>query len=317
MPSLPDLGPKPHLGYTPSPLDRAADRRTDAAAMAAFAADKHAGMYVIGGELIVAKKIAGGHDPLFTPAEAGALGAARETVFLGLAGAAGRYGYGLDQSAAETLKARSDLLVLDLRSIAVQGLVAAEHLPPLAEAKAMLAWHARHRFCANCGTRTELVDAGWRRDCPACKATHFPRTDPVVIMLAIDGDRCLLGRSARFVASMWSCLAGFVEPGESFEEAVRRETREEAGVTCGRVVYFRSQPWPFPMSLMIGCHTQALTTELKIDYGELEDARWFTREECALMLLRRHPDGLGTPPPVAIAHHIIRAWVEEGDGVLR
>jgi NAD+ diphosphatase len=317
MLSLPDLGPKPQLGYTPSPLDRAADRRADAAAIATLAADKGAAMYVVGGELIVAKKAAGRHDPLFTPAEARALGSTRETVFLGLDGAAGRFGYGLDQTAAEALKARTDLLVTDLRSIAVQGLIAAEHLPPIAEAKAMLAWHARHRFCANCGAPTELVEAGWRRDCPACKTTHFPRTDPVVIMLAIDGDRCLLGRSARFIASMWSCLAGFVEPGESFEEAVRRETREEAGVTCGRVVYFRSQPWPFPMSLMIGCHVQALTTELKIDHSELEDARWFTREECALMLLRRHPEGLGTPPPVAIAHHIIRAWVEEGDGVLR
>jgi NAD+ diphosphatase len=314
---LPDLGPKPHLGYTPSPIDRAADRRNDAAAVAALAADGRAGVYLIGGELIVAKKAAGSNDPMFTPAEAKALGAARETVFLGLTGDAGRFGCGIDQATAEALKTRSDLLVIDLRSIAVQGLVAPEHLPPLAEAKAMLAWHARHRFCANCGKATEVAEAGWRRDCPACKATHFPRTDPVVIMLAIDGDRCLLGRSARFAASMWSCLAGFIEPGESFEEAVRRETREEAGVTCGRVVYFRSQPWPFPMSLMIGCHAQALTTELKVDRSELEDARWFTREECALMLLRRHPDGLGTPPPVAIAHHIIRAWVEEGDGVLR
>jgi NAD+ diphosphatase len=314
---LPDLGPKPQLGYTPSPLDRAADRRNDAAGLSALAGDGRAGVYVVGGELIVAKKGAGGNDPMFTPTEAKALGAARETVFLGLSGEAGRFGCGIGQTAAEALKSRSDLLVIDLRSIAVQGLVAPEHLPPLAEAKAMLAWHARHRFCANCGVATEIAEAGWRRDCPACKATHFPRTDPVVIMLAIDGDRCLLGRSARFIASMWSCLAGFIEPGESFEEAVRRETREEAGVTCGRVVYFRSQPWPFPMSLMIGCHAQALTSELKVDRSELEDARWFTREECALMLLRKHPDGLGTPPPVAIAHHIIRAWVEEGDGVLR
>ena len=118
----------------------------------------------------------------------------------------------------------------------------------------MLAWHARHRFCANCGAPTDMSQAGWKRECPACKVEHFPRTDPVVIMLAVDGDRCLLGRAGRFVANMWSCLAGFIEPGESIEDAVRRETLEEAGIDCGRVKYFASQPWPFPMSLMIGCH---------------------------------------------------------------
>ena len=110
---------------------------------------------------------------------------------------------------------------------------------------------------------------------------------------------------------MWSCLAGFVEPGENIEEAVRREVHEEAGIVCGRVAYFASQPWPFPMSLMIGCHAEALSTEIVIDRTELDDCRWFDREEVASMLLRRHPDGLGTPPTVAIAYHIIRAWVEE------
>jgi NAD+ diphosphatase len=192
----------------------------------------------------------------------------------------------------------------------VQGLVAPEHLPPIAEAKARLAWHARHRFCPNCGAPTDLAEGGWKRVCPVCKAEHFPRTDPVVIMLAVRGNQCLLGRSARFASAMWSCLAGFVEPGENIEEAVRREVQEEAGIVCGRIAYFASQPWPFPMSLMIGCHAEALNHEIKVDASELEGARWFDRDEVALMLLRRHPDGLGTPPPVAIAHHIIRAWVE-------
>jgi len=113
---------------------------------------------------------------------------------------------------------------------------------------------------------------------------------------------------------MWSCLAGFIEPGETVEEAVRRETREEAGIVCGRVAYFASQPWPFPMSLMIGCHAEALSFEIAVDRSELEDARWFEREEAASMLLRRHAGGLMTPPPIAIAHHIIRAWVEDGHG---
>ena len=131
-------------------------------------------------------------------------------------------------------------------------------------------------------------------------------------MLAIDGERCLLGRSHRFAPGMWSCLAGFVEPGETIEEAVRREVREEAGIVCGRVRYFASQPWPFPTSLMIGCHAQALSREIVVDRTELEDARWFDREEVALMLARQHPEGLTTPLPVAIAYHIIRAWVEDG-----
>jgi NAD+ diphosphatase len=310
MSPRPDLGPKPKLGYTASPIERAAERRLDAAALAALEADPRAGAYVVGGELVVATKNAQGGDPLFALAQARALAAPRETVFLGLADGAGRFGIGIGQAAAESLKNRADLLVTDLRSIAVQGLVAAEHLPPIAEAKALLGWHARHRFCPNCGAPTRLVEAGWKRNCPACKTEHFPRTDPVVIMLAVRGDDCLLGRSARFASAMWSCLAGFVEPGESIEEAVRREVREEAGIVCGRVDYFASQPWPFPMSLMIGCHAEALSRDITVDPAELEGARWFDREEAALMLLRRHPDGLGTPPPVAIAHHIIRAWVE-------
>jgi NAD+ diphosphatase len=146
---------------------------------------------------------------------------------------------------------------------------------------------------------------------------HFPRTDPCVIMLAIDGERCLLGRSARFATNMWSCLAGFVEPGETIEEAVRRETFEEAGIAVGRVNYFTSQPWPYPMSLMIGCVAQAMGTELNIDRNEIEDARWVSREESALMLMRKHPEGLMTPPPMAVAHHIIRAFVERGPEMLR
>jgi NAD+ diphosphatase len=312
-----DLGPWPQLGYTQSRIERAAERRFDAAELAALAEEPRAGAYVVGGEMIVMKKREAIHDPLFAASEARALGASRETVFLGLLDGASRFGVGLEPDAAEALKAREDLFITDLRSVAVQGLVTPEHLPPIAEAKALLHWHARHRFCSNCGGATNMVEGGWRRDCPRCRGQHFPRTDPVVIMLAIDGERCLLGRSRRFASTMWSCLAGFIEPGEAFEDAVRRETLEEAGIVCGRISYFASQPWPFPMSLMIGCHAQALSHDIKIDHHELEDARWFTRDEVVTMLQRRHPDRLTTPPPVAIAHHIIRAWVEDGDGVLR
>jgi NAD+ diphosphatase len=311
MPPRPDLGPKPRLGYAGSRIERAAELRTDQAALDALAADRRAGAYVIGVEMIVAKKGMPLSDPLFTMPEAQALAPATETVFLGTVDGAPRFGIGIVPAAAEALKARGELLVTDLRAIAVQGLVDADHLPPIAEAKAVLHWHARHRFCPNCGAATRLVCGGWKRDCPSCKAEHFPRTDPVVIMLAFDGDRCLLGRSPRFVPTMWSCLAGFVEPGESIEDAVHRETREEAGITCGRVGYFRSQPWPFPTSLMIGCHAEALTTAIVVDKTELEDARWFDRQEIAAMLLRKHAQGLTTPPPVAIAHHIIRAWMDD------
>jgi NAD+ diphosphatase len=310
MPSRFDLGPKPRLGYVESLIDRAAAFRTDTEALARHADDPKSGFYVIGGELVVARRHGEHGEPLFARADAEALGAARERVFLGFCGGLAQFGLSIAAEAAEALKARDDLLVTDLRSIAVQGLVDPVHLPPLAEAKALLLWHARHRFCSVCGAASQVADGGWRRDCPACGAQHFPRTDPCVIMLAVKGERCLLGRSPRFGAGMWSCLAGFVEPGESVEDAVRRETLEEAGVVCGQVAYYRSQPWPFPMSLMIGCHAEALTDTITMDESELDGARWFEREEVAAMLARRHPDGLYTPPPSAIAHHIIRAFAE-------
>jgi NAD+ diphosphatase len=315
----PELSPKPRLGYTASLLNRMAQRRDDEEAFKRFGTDERTRIYLVGGEMVVLKngdQAGATCDPLFSIDEAAAFAAGPETVFLGLAGDAPRLAVGVDQEIIEHLKTRNDVKVTDLRSIAVQGLVDAEHLPPLAEAKALLGWHARHRFCPNCGSPTHPVQAGWRRDCPVCKVQHFPRTDPVVIMLVISGERCVLGRSQRFAPTMWSCLAGFVEPGETIEEAVRREVLEEAGITCGRVKYFASQPWPFPSSLMIGCHAQALSDQIVVDREELEDARWFDRDELAAMLKRQHKDGLTTPPPVAIAHHIIRDFVENGCDVI-
>jgi NAD+ diphosphatase len=317
VPASPELGPHPHLGYTASAIDRAAALRGDDALLAKFLRHERAAGYVIGGELVVMKQDGDAGDPLFAPAEAAALGSLRETIFLGLMNEAPRFGFAIEPKSIEPLKARNDLKITDLRSIAVQGLVDAAHLPPLAEAKALIGWHARHRFCPNCASPTGVVQGGWRRDCPSCHAEHFPRTDPVVIMLTIAGERCVLGRSPRFAPTMWSCLAGFAEPGETIEEAVRREVLEEVGIVLGRVRYFTSQPWPFPSSLMIGCHAEALTEQIVIDRSEIEDARWFDRAELALMLSRCHPEGLTTPPPVAIAHHIIRNFVEEGADVLR
>lgn len=315
--SVRDFGPFPRLGYTGSPLDRAAERRQDSDFLARLADDERTFVYVLSGEMVVLRHRAGTLDPLFRVPEVQALGAATETVFLGLDAGGARFGVALAAASVEALKRNSDFLVTDLRTVAVEGLVAPDHLSSIAEAKALLHWHARHRYCANCGSESRIVQAGWRRDCPGCHAQHFPRTDPVVIMLAVVGERCLLGRSGRFAPTMWSCLAGFVEPGESVEDAVRRETLEETGVRCGAVRYLASQPWPFPSSLMIGCYAEALSTEIVVDRNELEDARWFERDEAAAMLLRRHADGLTTPPPVAIAHHIIRTWVEKGPGVFR
>ena len=312
----PAFGSLPRQAYSGSLLERAAALRGDDAKLAAFLKHPRAGVYVVGGESIVLKAQGAAPDPLFSPDEARALGAARETVFLGLLHDAPRFGVGIDLAAIEALKARADLKLIDLRTIAVQGEVDTVHVPPLAEAKAILGWHARHRFCPNCSAATVLTQAGWRRDCPVCKAEHFPRTDPVVIMLPIKGDRCVLGRSPRFPPTMWSCLAGFCEPGESIEEAVRREVAEEVGVTCARVQYFASQPWPFPSSLMIGCHAEAVSDDVVIDKSEIEDARWFDRAELKSMLLRQHPQELSTPPPIAIAHHIIRDFVEHGSEAL-
>ena len=311
MSPRPDLGPKPRLGYAASSIERATERRADAAALAALENERHARAYLVASEQVILKNTAAVADPLFTFPEARALGRATEIVFLGLCGSAPRFAIALEPSVAETLKMRDEFVLTDLRSIAVRGLVEADHLAALAEGKALLNWHGRHRCCSTCGAATVVVEGGWRRDCPSCKAQHFPRTDPVVIMLAVEGERCVLGRSYRFQAGMWSCLAGFVEPGEAIEDAVRRETREEAGIICGRVRYFASQPWPFPTSLMIGCHAEALSHDIVVDRSELDDARWFEREEVASMLLRCHPDGLNTPPSMAIAYHIIRAWVEE------
>jgi NAD+ diphosphatase len=210
---------------------------------------------------------------------------------------------------------------VSMRTLAINsaagGLLADTADPPtlgaLAQARALLHWHGSSRFCGRCGTRTGMTQGGYRRDCPACGALYFPRTDPVAIMLAIDGDRCLMGRQARFAPGTYSCLAGFIEPGETIEDGVRREIAEEAGIRIGQVAYHASQPWPFPMSLMIGCFAEAISTDIVPDTDELEDCRWFSREETLSMLEGTHPAGLSTPPRMAIAHTLIRAWVEIDD----
>jgi NAD+ diphosphatase len=202
-------------------------------------------------------------------------------------------------------------LSLPLRPLATAGMLDADTEGQLGQAEHFLNWHQRARFCGRCGTATRPEAAGYRRRCPGCGEVHFPRTDPVSIMLIHDGaGRCILGRSARFPEKMWSCLAGFVEPGETLEGAVRRETLEESGVTVGEVSYVASQPWPFPGSLMIGCMALATSTEIVFDTVELEACRWFDRDEVRAMLDETHPEGLTAPKSFAIAHHLVRLFAE-------
>ncbi|MEF2070777.1 NAD(+) diphosphatase [Consotaella aegiceratis] len=204
-----------------------------------------------------------------------------------------------------------DLVPLDLRSIAEGALLDTDAEGQLAQAAHLLSWHRSHRFCGRCGGPTVAEAAGMRRRCTACDTIVFPRTDPVTIMLVHDGrGNAILGRQPRFRHLAWSCLAGFVEPGETVEDAVRRETKEEAGVTVGRVSYLASQPWPFPGSLMIGCLAEAATVDIDFDGDELEDCRWFSRQEVRLALAREHPDGITLPGRFAIAHHLIKAFAD-------
>ena len=179
----------------------------------------------------------------------------------------------------------------------------------IAQAKALIDWHQRHGFCPNCGTPTKIMDAGYRRLCGKCKAEHFPRVDPVVIMLATHGDACLVGRNKRFPGPMFSALAGFMEPGETIEEAVRRELMEEASVKVGEVTYYATQPWPFPSSLMIGCFAKAESRDVKADDEELAEVRWLERSLARDLIAGKQVDGIKVPPPLAIAHHLIKTWV--------
>lgn len=185
-------------------------------------------------------------------------------------------------------------------------------------ARSLVDWHARHRFCARCGSPTKPAKGGWQRSCDNCEAQHFPRTDPVTIMLVENEGRLLLGRQPRFPPRSFSALAGFVEPGETIEEAVAREVWEEAGLRVRDVEYIATQPWPFPSQLMIGCYSQTDDVEITLDVLELEEARWFNRDEVALAMdnipQERGADGPGpfnAPPPAAIAHSLLRWWLEK------
>jgi len=179
-----------------------------------------------------------------------------------------------------------------------------------ATAKALHSWHLSHGFCAACGVQSEITQSGWQRSCHACGTQHFPRTDPVVIMLITRGNDVLLGRSPGWPDGMYSLLAGFVEPGETLEAAVRREVKEESGIEVSEVGYLANQPWPFPTSLMIGCWGRAVTGEIEIDPVEIADALWVPREEVMAAMAGDHPV-IKPARPGAIAHFLLRNWLAD------
>lgn len=298
-------------GFSRNPLDRRSEKRGDPAVLSAALADVRARALVFVADLLLVDR-AQDAPGLFDMARAKRLGAdIHEAVLLGwMPDGEPRFAVSLPEAPA----ADDDLTLVDLRTLALDGLEGRfpeDLLGQAAQARSMLGWHERHGFCANCGRVTTVTCAGYRRDCAHCQAQHFPRTDPVAIMLVTNEDRALLGRQARFKPGSYSCLAGFVEPGETIEDAVRRETYEEAGVRVGRVSYISSQPWPFVSSLMIGCLAEAMSTDLVLDREELEDARWFSRSEVAAMVAGTHPDGLICPPPLAIARRLIEFWLQD------
>lgn len=306
-------------------LDRAAALRGDAAAQARFRTDPAARILPVWrGKPQIAGESAMSLAPV-APGDACLAHCTGEPIFLGLDGEVPWFaadisawepegadtaslGAFLDPSEQRFPTAAGDSRFAELRRIMTR-------LSPLdaeiaASARALLEWHRAHRFCARCGAGSEPAQAGWQRDCPACGASHFPRTDPVVIMLITHGNSVLMGRSHAWPEGMYSLLAGFVEPGETVEAAVRREVFEEAGVRVGAVSYLASQPWPFPASLMLGCHGAALGNEITIDPKEIEDARWMSREE---VLSAQAGDTPGILParPGAIARFLLESWLAD------
>ncbi len=240
----------------------------------------------------------------------GCLTTGAQPLFLGLLPGAAYFTIDLtgDEPAAEAVAGRPDFGFEEARR-AAENLLSGAEAGIMAQARAQVNWHARHGFCSVCGHPTEVRRGGQKRECPACHSEHFPRVDPVIIMVVTDGERCLLGQSRGRLAAMnrYSALAGFVDQGEALEEAVAREVMEEAGIKVRNVRYHSSQPWPFPSSLMIGCHAEADTTDIAMDDEEMTDVQWFERSE-VLLALAGKSEQLLLPGPIAIAHHLIKAW---------
>lgn len=287
-------------------LDRAAHLRDQSADLMRAAGARL--LPLCQGKVLIALDAAGPRLG-WVPAVGAALdGAADGPVFLGLSDGTACFAVEVPERSADTAAGRvgAEAKFIDLRSVA--GQLHADEAVVAATAKAILGWHLTHPFCARCGARTGVDHGGWRRRCGACGALHFPRTDPVVIMLVLRGDRALVGRQSGWPAGMYSLLAGFMEPGETLADAVRRETAEEAGVTVGRVRYLACQPWPFPSNLMLGCVAEGLSEAITLDPAELEAALWVDRAEMAQILAGAHPV-IAAPRGDAIARSLLGAWV--------
>lgn len=303
----PDNEPGRSIAFAGNRIERLSEKRSDESAEQALA-DPKARLLLIGDGRLFLRFSARGARPYFRLTETGPfLPSLDQAVLLGfetegpiLAVPAG----------IEPDQLPEEIKAVDFRSIYIQGLLDPAALGALAQGAALLAWHESHQFCSKCGNRSAMRAGGYKRLCTSCGTEHFPRTDPVVIMLAVTAEKCLLGRSRHFKQGMYSALAGFVEPGETIEAAVRRETFEEAGIRLGRVAYQASQPWPFPYSLMIGCFGEALSEDILTDTAELEDCRWFSREELSAVIGGTHGEGIVIPPRGAIAHHLITIWAE-------
>ncbi len=292
--------------YAGNPLDRVSDRRSDQAWIAEQRGSLQASAICIWNGQILVQPDGARLVQLSTSAAAQLAGGEERMLFLGLDGEGAMFAIDLDGVADPSEGALSGLGRFEnLRTLA--PLLGSNEAAMAATAKAVFEWRRRHRFCSACGQESQVADAGWKRICPACGVEHFPRTDPVVIMLPVNGDRCLLGRQAVFPKGMYSALAGFMEPGESIEEACARELSEEAGLRAVSVRYHSSQPWPFPASLMIGLIAEVADGEARPDQTELEAVRWFSRNEAGSLLKGQVADTFA-PPPFAIAHQLIKAW---------
>lgn len=304
------VGPRDRSGATGfgfNPLDRQSGRREDASFVHALEARADARVLLLNADQVLFRPDGETADPVFDQGEAMRWGAGAASIFLGVDdGGAGWFARQVADLPPEGAPVRAE----GLRSLASRAALSVSLMGSIASAKSVLDWHRRHGFCANCGAATAVVAAGWRRECPSCGVQHFPRVDPVVIMLAVWRERCLLGRQTPWPPGMYSALAGFLEPGETIEDAVRREVMEEAGVPCGAVRYHAAQPWPFPSQLMIGCFAEALSEPVTVDRTELENARWFSREEVSAMLAGRHIEGLTAPLPFAIANELMTSFVD-------
>jgi NAD+ diphosphatase len=308
------LGPHPEasslVAFAGNRLDRQSEHRPDDCIETAL---KHEGvhLYAFAGTKLVLKHEEPVFDPLFAPYELKDMAPDFDNAVLLGFEMSGEprlaVPVGIDpEAAADHLK------FADGRTLMREPLISDDRLGEFAQASALMSWNLSCRFCGKCGSATQSEAGGYRRKCSGCGTLYFPRTDPVVIMLAVDsaGDRCLMGRSPHFSPGMYSCLAGFVEPGETIEAAVRRETLEESGIETGAVHYHASQPWPMPHSLMIGCYAEAVSLDLNPDLTELEDCRWFTRDEVRLMIEANHPDNIYVPVGGAVAFRLIRDWID-------